>query len=398
MYARHRLDIGLAGLAAIAAVHPWLARPEPDGPGSLRCLSVRSGFHLLLRALDLRAGDEVVFSALTHPDLPRLAEHHGLVPVPVDLDPRTLAPDPALLEAALSPRTRLVVVAHLFGGLVDLEPAAALAGRAGALLVEDRAQAYAGPGDDGDARAAVSMFSFGLLKTATAVGGAVLHVRDERLLAAMRAVQAGWPRQEEAEHLAAAGRCAALVAAGRPLPYRLLAACHRAACRDLDTLVNGAVRAFPAAGGTELVRRLERRPSRSLLLTMDRRRRRFDAGRLARRAAAGEAAMRQLPPGLLHPGDAMLRRTHWLFPVVAADPDEVVVRARFFGFDAARAASNLHAVPAPPDRPRLTPLNARRILDGLVYLPMYPEVPEAARRRLLTEVLSRVSERRPALR
>src|SRR2546430_15614694 len=122
MYARHRLDIGLAGLAAIAAVHPGPPRPGPDGPGSLRCLSVRSGFHLLLRALDLRAGDEVVFSALTPPDLPRLAEHHGLVPVPVDLDPRTLAPDPALLEAALSPRTRLVVVAHLFGGLLDPEP------------------------------------------------------------------------------------------------------------------------------------------------------------------------------------------------------------------------------------------------------------------------------------
>src|SRR2546429_9194474 len=123
MYARHRLDIGLTDLASAAAA-TWRrsASPEPEPTGALRCLSVRSGFHLLLGALDLPAGSEVVFSALTHPDMPRLVERHGLVSVPVDIEPGTLAPDPELLEAALTPRTGLVVVAHLFRGLVDLGP------------------------------------------------------------------------------------------------------------------------------------------------------------------------------------------------------------------------------------------------------------------------------------
>src|SRR5215472_12237508 len=138
MYARHRLDIGLADLAFAAAPHP---RAELAGPaGALSCLSVRSGFHLLLSALDLPRGSEVVFSALTHPDLPRLVEHHGLVAVPVDLDPDTLAPDLELLEAALSPRTGLVVVAHLFGGLVDLSAVAEITRLAGVPLAEDCAQ------------------------------------------------------------------------------------------------------------------------------------------------------------------------------------------------------------------------------------------------------------------
>jgi hypothetical protein len=82
----------------------------------------------------------------------------------------------------------------------------------------------------------------------------------------------------------------------------------------------------------------------------------------------------------------MLRRTHWLFPVVADDPDAVVAAARAAGFDAARAASSLHAVPAPPGRPGLAPRTAQRTLDGLVYLPMYPEIPERERRRLLAAV------------
>ncbi|HEY8798251.1 MAG TPA: DegT/DnrJ/EryC1/StrS family aminotransferase, partial [Candidatus Dormibacteraeota bacterium] len=57
----------------------------PSGNG-IACRSVRSGFHLLLDALDLAAGDEVLVSAITHPDMVRVIEAHGLVAVPVDLD------------------------------------------------------------------------------------------------------------------------------------------------------------------------------------------------------------------------------------------------------------------------------------------------------------------------
>ena len=87
LYARHRLDIRPADLlhalsampagdqkrAAVEAEHVWSA----GGPG-LACYSVRSGFHLLLKALALPRGSEVLFSAVTHPDMPRLALHHGL--------------------------------------------------------------------------------------------------------------------------------------------------------------------------------------------------------------------------------------------------------------------------------------------------------------------------------
>jgi hypothetical protein len=344
---------------------------------------------MLLEALDLPGGSEVVFSALTHPDLPRLVEYHGLVAVPIDLDPDTLAPDLEWLEAALSPRTRLVVVAHLLGGLVDLTPVAEIVRRAGVLLVEDCAQAYAGPGYDGDPEAIVSMFSFGVLKTATAVGGAILHVRDDRLRERMRAIQARWPRQDGRPYLAAVTQCAAFLSGGRPLPYRLLAAYLRATGRDFDATINGAVRSFRATSGAALVRRLERQPCRALLVTLERRQQRFDAGRLARRSAAGEAAQAALPPDLFHPGSRMQRRTHWLFPVVTADPDRLVASARAAGFDAARAASNLHAVPAPEGRECLTPRRALWMLAGLVYLPMYPEVPASEREHLLTEVLPR---------
>src|SRR5829696_5512804 len=86
----------------------------------LVCLSVRSGWDLWLDAQGLRAGDEVLVSAITHPDMVRIIREHDLRAVPVDIDPETLAPRPWMLEAALTPRTRVVLVAHLFGGRMDL--------------------------------------------------------------------------------------------------------------------------------------------------------------------------------------------------------------------------------------------------------------------------------------
>ena len=80
------------------------------------CFSVRSGLDLLLGALDEELGGEVIVFAVTHPDMVRLIEGHGLRAVPLDLAPSTLEPRIELLEAALSPRTRAVMVAQLFVG------------------------------------------------------------------------------------------------------------------------------------------------------------------------------------------------------------------------------------------------------------------------------------------
>ena len=201
MYSRKRFDIGwtdlAAGLAACASaddgqhaaasVERWFDGGAGD---ALATLSVRSGLDLYLAELALPRGSEVLMSALTIPDMARVVEHHGLVVVPVDVDPATLAPRPESWRRAAGPRTRAAILAHLFGARVPIDPLLELRRERGVLVLEDCAQAFSGPDWHGDPQADVSMFSFGPIKTATALQGGVLRVRDRRLLARMRAEHA----------------------------------------------------------------------------------------------------------------------------------------------------------------------------------------------------------------
>src|SRR5215471_15176388 len=108
------------------------------------CLSVRTGFDLWLQALALPKGSEVLVSAITIRDMVRIIEAHGLVPVPVDIDPDDLSVDLESLIRSITPRTRAILVAHLFGTRQPLDPILSIARKHGLFVAEDCAQAFAG--------------------------------------------------------------------------------------------------------------------------------------------------------------------------------------------------------------------------------------------------------------
>jgi perosamine synthetase len=379
LHPRLRLDVSFADLlfAASACIgarqgnrdarllEAW---GEPDG---VVCLSVRSAFDLLLDALSLAPGDEVAFSAVTHPDMVRIAEAHGLRPLPVDLDLETLAPGSDALERAITPRTRMVVIAHLFGGRAELAPLVDVAKRHRLVVIEDCAQCLRGPQDRGDELADVSLFSFGAIKTATALGGALARVNDRRLAERMRARQDGWPLQPRPEFALRAFKFTGLRVLGHPRVYWLFARLLAVAGRDLDAVVNGSVRGFPKR---ELLRQIRRRPSAPLLALLARRLSRFDAERFEARTRAGGRLAAALPANVALAGRAALDPTHWVFPVVTSDPGKLIATLRSAGFDAAAATSSIASVSPPSDRPDLRPEVADRMLAGVVFLPAYPEL------------------------
>jgi dTDP-4-amino-4,6-dideoxygalactose transaminase len=156
--------------------------------GVRHAVGVNSGtdaLHLVLRALGVGPGDEVITPAFSFVASASAVLHAGARPVFADIDLETYTVDPARVERLVTPRTRALVVVHLYGHPADMGPLAALAGRHGLWLVEDAAQAvgaaYAGRpvGSLGDA----ACLSFYPTKNLGACGDAGMVVTDQEEVA-----------------------------------------------------------------------------------------------------------------------------------------------------------------------------------------------------------------------
>ena len=261
MWARARLHIGWSDLAyglwscLHSAPRAILTRrteaywsSEDD---TLACFSVRSGFDLLLQALSFPRDSEILFSALNVKGMIKIARRHGLVPVPVDLDIPHMGPSLEALERAITPKTRAIVVAHLFGTRLDLDGVVELAKRHNLLILEDCAQAFDGHLYAGHPDSDVAMFSFGPLKTATALGGALLRIKDPGLLARMRQIQAGYPKQSRGAFLVRVLKFAGLkVITSRPV-FAIIHRFFRAGGKDYEDSISNSVRGVAKLGSNK---------------------------------------------------------------------------------------------------------------------------------------------------
>ncbi len=392
MWARTQLKIGWSdllsgGLSCLTARdrEAQASRAEDywgEGRSVIATYSVRSGFDLLLQALALEPGDEVLFSALNVKGMVRIAGQHGLVPVPLDLDTGHAIPSRDALERAISPRSRVLVVAHLFGAHLDLGGLFALARRHGLIVVEDCAQAFCGRAYAGHPDADISMFSFGPIKTATALGGGLLKVRDPVLRARMRDIQSGYPVQPARAQLKRVVQFAALkLMTSRPAMGAIYRFC-RGRGRNYEDTISERVR---NVAPLKTVRKLHFQPSAAMLALLNRRLNRFDPDELSQRAAKGRRLCDLLGDAVAMPAVANRYHDYWVFPVLMDQPKQVIAALRAQGFDAAGLPRS-QAVPAPEDRPWLAPDRAAQMLSDLVILPCYADMPDSELVRLAEAV------------
>lgn len=109
------------------------------------CVGVGNGLdalHLALRAMGVGAGDEVIVPSNTYIASWLAVSQCGATPVPVEPIETTYNLDPDRIEAAITPRTKVVMPVHLYGQPVDLDPILEVAGRRGLRVLEDAAQAH----------------------------------------------------------------------------------------------------------------------------------------------------------------------------------------------------------------------------------------------------------------
>ena len=113
--------------------------------GSKYCITVANGtdaLQIAQMALGIGPGDEVITPGFTYIATAETVALLGAKPVYVDIDPRTYNLDPALLEAAITPRTKAIVPVSLYGQCADFDAINAIAAKHSIPVIEDAAQSF----------------------------------------------------------------------------------------------------------------------------------------------------------------------------------------------------------------------------------------------------------------
>jgi perosamine synthetase len=251
----------------------------------LVAISARTAFDAWLRVRAFPRGSEIVMTAINIPDMIKVMREHGIVPVPVDVCVRTLAPAAAALEALITPKTVAVLVAQIYGRQFPLDAFVDVARRHRLPLIEDLAESYAGPGFTGSPDAHLSLFSFGPIKYNTAFGGGIAVVRDAAVLAQMRALHSSYATRTKTEMLHKLAKYSVVMAF---LNVPVLSGSTMRLCRalgvDHKAYVVSLLRGFP----DKFFEKLRHQPDPAMLAILERRLREFDAADFALSATNGE--------------------------------------------------------------------------------------------------------------
>ncbi len=155
---------------------------------TVACASCTAAMHLALLALGLQPGDEVITTPMTFIATAGAIIQAGGTPVFADVDPATGNLDPAAAAAAITPRTKGLLLVHLYGQMCDMRAFRALADRHNLFIVEDAAHCVEGE-RDGLRPAAlghIACFSFHAMKHLASGEGGAAVTNDPALAAKMR--------------------------------------------------------------------------------------------------------------------------------------------------------------------------------------------------------------------
>jgi dTDP-4-amino-4,6-dideoxygalactose transaminase len=390
MWIRKRIDISYSDL--LFGIGKCIVPPNSKktieaingqwrGQSTFTCLSVRTGFDLLLKTLNYQEGGEVLISALTIPDMVEIIEGHGLVAVPLAIDERTALPSAESVKALITDNTCAVIVTHLFGTHSPIDDIARVVKSQNILLIEDLAQAYGAASCGANALSDVSMYSFGTIKAATALGGAILQVQDTTLRESMIRSYKAYPVQNVSDYFKKILKYSTLKALTLSFSFGALVKYCKLFNIDYDELLYKWSKGFSGDG---FLLNIRKKPCAPLLAVM---KRRFEGNHSQRYQAQTERGK------MLHGfaskyysclGDGASNHIYWVFPIVANKVEEVdglIALLRKNGFDATNRQS-LIAVEEAPQKSAYTASKAAQLIKSMIYLPCYDGMPMKEVKRL----------------
>jgi len=367
MIARGRLDIRFTALFkgalyCIGSACGFKKEQPRFSEGQLPCLSVRTGLHLVLEALNLEPGDEILVADINIPDMFAIIAAYHLKVVPLPIDRNTLGISADQIASAITPKTKLLLITHLFGGIMDTRPLIDIAKWHNLVVIEDCAQAYDGI-YEGNLKSHVVLFSFGLIKTNTALSGAILHIRNEQLFTAVKILNNRLPVQKGNRYFKKIIIATLINILTLRWPFSLAYWLCKQFDKDFDAFITGFTRGFP---GADVMEKIKYRPCYANLCMLRHSMNDFDQSRIDKRKILANQLLLNVDSRNII-GAANLRHTHWVIPIIVANPSQLIYELREKGFDATSKASSL----VKKGFTSLPPKTSNElILQNLVYLPI----------------------------
>lgn len=155
------------------------------------CSSGTSGLHLIMKAMNIGPGDEVITTPFSFVASSNCMLFVGATPVFVDICPKTMNMDPAKVEAAITPRTKAILAVETFGNPAHMEAYAAIAAKYEIPLIEDSCEALGttSKGKHAGGFGRVGVFGFYPNKQITTGEGGMIVTDDERLAELCRSMR-----------------------------------------------------------------------------------------------------------------------------------------------------------------------------------------------------------------
>jgi len=338
----------------------------------LICLSVRTGFDLVLSELAFPVGSEILVTDINIPDMFKIVAGHNLTAIPLPVNKQTLNILPAQLESAITPATKAILITHLFGGIMETDELITIARKHNLIVFEDCAQAYAGNVYEGNPESDIVMFSFGLIKTNTAVRGAVIKIKDSALYAGVSLRNEQYDKQDTTSFLKKLFKTALIKFLTTKAIYTLFYNLVKASGKDFEEVLAGFTKGFP---GDDIFKQIRYRPCLPNIKLLQKKLDNFNQDDIAQRTQLANDILPHIP-NHCKIGTLNTKHTYWVLPIETDKPMELISYLRSNGFDASQKASSLikHSVSS---------ANAEYLtLENLVYLPAYVAMSKKDRDRL----------------
>lgn len=217
------------------------------------------------------------------------------------------------LKHLITDRTVAILVAHIYGKLVEMDSIIDIARERNIFVIEDCAESFCGFDWLGNPRTDLALFSFGVIKPSTAFGGAIAKIRDDELYEKMSRRNSAYPVQKQREYFKKLTKYF-LVYLLLDCPQVVKPAMWLTRTLNIDhkQYVIKMLRGFPS----DMVLRIRQQSSAALLYTLLHRLKNFKPAEFKTSNIKGEYVRERLPDCVTLVGGECSVNNYWLYPIL----------------------------------------------------------------------------------